>query len=422
MTCDPLAVLAEFDRLASRSLWPGFNPRRVPVVLYGGNRTLLYRHPNPPPEFTELHDRQGLYAFPGQHPAMRANTSIELGGVQTATLILKEERSTIELAAVLIHEAFHVFQRERHPNWSANEVELFTYPIEDIELLQLCQLEMEALRRALKASKTEVAAVWAATALELRRKRFSKMSEGSVAYERGTELFEGLAQYIEALAVGMPQGLVIIGRDFAADEIRSRCYATGQALALLLDRFDPAWKDKLEVGLAWFLDELLTAMLRQMGVQPARFLRPEEEIALSQANKDVQDMQAKRTALREDFLSQPGWQVIVIANEKEPLWPQGFDPMNVHRLGGGEVLHTRWLKLKNSVVTLEVLNKRCLTEAAGAHPLFDGVRRVAITGITPELTVKEKDDEISVSAEGLSIESRMGRIERLSEYIIILYL
>lgn len=66
------ALLAEFDRQAAKALWPGFDPRRTPLAIYDGRVTWLVRHPSPP-------------------------------GVDAR-----------HLAGVMIHEAFHVFQRARH--------------------------------------------------------------------------------------------------------------------------------------------------------------------------------------------------------------------------------------------------------------------------------------------------------------------
>jgi hypothetical protein len=55
--------------------------------------------------------------------------------------------------------------------------------------------------------------------------------------------------------------------------------------------------------------------------------------------------------------------------------------MNVQHLGGGEVLHTRMLKLRGQGIELEVWEAQALTEGAGSHPLFDGIARVTFTGV-----------------------------------------
>lgn len=57
-------TLDELDRLATRAIWPGFDPRAVPVALYDGERTILARHPDPPSGFTALTDRPDLVSYP----------------------------------------------------------------------------------------------------------------------------------------------------------------------------------------------------------------------------------------------------------------------------------------------------------------------------------------------------------------------
>jgi hypothetical protein len=110
---------------------------------------------------------------------VRANTSIELGRVKTATLEIdpKSMRDSRGWASIVIHEAFHAFQRERHPKWSGNEAELFLYPMEDAGPLAVRRLETEAFRRALAAKESKEAACWTSRALDKRRdhRRFVKL-------------------------------------------------------------------------------------------------------------------------------------------------------------------------------------------------------------------------------------------------------
>ncbi|MEK6571528.1 MAG: hypothetical protein AABZ61_09170, partial [Bacteroidota bacterium] len=347
---DPFAIIAEFDRIASDSLWPSFDPRSIPVAIYDGEKTYLFRHPSPPKEFSKIEDHKDAWVFKGQHPTLRANTDIDLNGTRTATIILDQStrRSVRELAAIVIHETFHVFQRQRHPTWVGNEAELFVYPVADASLLQLQRLETEALRRALAATESSEMKCWAKSALEIRHARFARLPEGSVAYERGTELNEGLAQYVEFRAARTLKAPSLPKDEFAPDDIRRRCYAVGQSLAVLLDRLDPAWPRRLGGGQALSLDELLGATLSNFPTQSCGFSEAEREMVLTKAEIDIEEVRAKKIALRNDFLSQLGWKIIVIADEKELLWPQGFDPLNVHRVGDGEVLHMRWLKLGNA--------------------------------------------------------------------------
>jgi len=152
-TPDPFAVVAEASRLARLDLWPGFRPDSIPVAIYQDGRTLLFRHPAPPEGFTPVPGPPGVMVFAGRHPSVTANSRVELAGVRTATLMpAPAGQSVTERAGVLLHEAFHVFQRTRHPRWTANEVELFTYPVDEPRGAGLRRLETEALRRALAAA------------------------------------------------------------------------------------------------------------------------------------------------------------------------------------------------------------------------------------------------------------------------------
>ncbi len=417
----PFAVVAELDRLASTELWPGFDPRATPLALFDGERTLLFRHPNPPQEFAPLAGHTGVYAYAGRHGAMRANTSTLLGEVRTATLLLApgRARSAAEWAATAIHETFHVFQRERHPTWSANEAELFVYPLEDAELLQWRRLETEALRRALTAEESGAAAAWAKTALDFRRARFARLPEGSVSYERGTELNEGLARYVQDRAAGKLTEAGFPGQGFAADQVRARGYATGRALGVLLDGLDPEWRVKLEQGDKRALDQLLAAALGERETDAAKFSPREREVARAQAGRDVDTLRQEKAGRREEFLARPGWKIVLTAAGQEPLWLQGFDPLNVHRVGEKEVLHTRFLKLGNSAGALEVLDGWSLTEGAGPHALFNGVRRLVVTGLAARPEVRETDGTLAVSGGSFTAEFRGAQAEWREQTLVV---
>jgi hypothetical protein len=409
-----LEAMALVDRMPALSLWPGFDPRTVPVAVFDGRRTLLFRHPAPPPEFAPLEGFPGALTFAGRHSSVRANTSVDLNGVKTATVTL-EGPSALRperLAALVVHEAFHVFREARHPDWVGNEAELFLYPIEDPELLRARRLETEALRRALAAEERGAAACWAGVALGMRAERFAALSPGAAGYERGTELNEGLAQYVERRAAGGVAGEVLPAGGFAAAAVRERGYATGQALALLLDRFAPAWRDALERGDAASLDELLRASLDAVAASGCGFSGAEVRLAAERAAADVAEHRGALRARREDFLGAPGWRIEVEAGA-EPLWPQGFDPLNVHRLSAGEVLHARWIRLGNAAGSIEVLNRSALTEAAGEHPLFNGVRRVVVAGLSAAPLVRDSAGVAMVQAEG--VEVRLAGSARLDE-------
>src|SRR5262249_42421795 len=80
-------------------------------------------------------------------------------------------------------------------------------------------------------------------------------------------------------------------------------------------------------------------------------------------------------------------------------------------------LHTRFVKLANSAGSVEVLGLRCLTESAGKHPLFEGIRRATIELPGPP-RIEEDAGTIRITSEGLTVAYRGGLTARGQVYII----
>ena len=421
-TMDAPAVMHEFDRMAAKMLWPNFAPQRTPIAIFDGTRTWLFRHPAPPPEFVPVADHDSVRTMDGRYSEVTANTSTNIGGVLTATLSNTGTTAPLRRqAALVIHEAFHVYQRQHHPEWSANEADLFLYPVDNAETLQMRRLESEALRRAL--SSAEQSQCWARAALDARAARFAKLPSSAVEYERRTELNEGLAQYVEDRAAGETRADLLPAGEFAPDQIRLRAYSTGEALGLLLDRFDPPqsatqqdpgrffgnWRDELDGGKGQFLDQILERRLS--GAKACEFYAPEKKAALQRAQADVGQLQKQREQALRDFHAQPGWRVVV-ESAGAGFGIQGFDPLNVSLVGSGLVLHRRYLKAGGNGATLEIIGGRALTEAAGSHPMFSGIRRITFAGLNAPPTITEKDAGVSVSAPGLKADFAKATVSR----------
>ncbi len=396
----PFVIVALADSLAKQDLWPGFDPRATPVAIFDGTRTLLFRHPAPPQPFTPLQGHAGVWMHDGRDSSVSANTSTEMNGVRTATLMPATGRATtLDRAAILIHEMFHVFQRQHHPGWTANEADLFTYPTNDRRLLELRRLETGALRRAANRGGSEKAACWAQAAVKLRRERFAAMPASAAAYERGTELNEGLATYVERRAIDAPDSTIFPDSAIAPEAVRQRAYRTGAALARLLDRLSPRWRAELEAHDSLSLDSMLTVVLAARHQSPCAFSDAERNRMLQAAWADQQSLARRLAVDRRTFFDQPGWRLVIEA--ASPLFPQGFDPLNVRLLAPGEVLHSRFVKLGNSAGSVEVMGRAALSVAAGTHPLFSGVRTLLVTGLPGPPQVTVGDSGLTVSADGI---------------------
>lgn len=401
---DALAVYARFRELAADALWPGFAPLEIPVAIYDGKRTVLFGHPEPPAAFVAVDAFPGVHWMNGAHESVRANTSIDLGGARTATLLLDpQSESTHEPAAVLVHEAFHVFQETAHPRWRADESALFDYPIEASEVLVLRRLEVESLRRALASLSPSDMRGWARLALEYRSERQNDLASSSREYERAIERYEGLADYIQARCLdSAPAPLPEAG--YAPEDIRLRCYGTGAALARVLDRLGAEWRRSFQAESEPHLDEFLRTRLgaAEPGAERATFTDEELNQIADLAVLDAARLRIRLQDERREFSDREGWSIEVQAPDAAPLFPQGFDPLNVRRFGPLEILHTRWVKLGNLGGSLEVQDIEALTYGAGAHALFQGVARALLTGFSDEPAIDVSDGGVvTIDAPGV---------------------
>lgn len=314
---------------ASSPWWPGFEPMHVPLAIFDGQRTWLFRHPAPPSPYVAVDGSPGVFVRAGQEPLLVANSHVELAGVATATVWLDEaqaRRPAREIAAMAVHEAFHVFQRRHRPAWVANEADLFSYPADDAQAHAGRLLETHALRRATESVQPEEAACWARAAVHWRQRRFERLGPTAAAYERAGEFNEGLASYVEGRAAGRPATRLRDG-DWPPDAVRERLYASGEAWARLLSRFVEGFPASLPDDPAAGLDGVLAAHLpvgRACQVDAGLHAS-----AVRVAQTQVAELGERRRALAREFDASPGQRLTVQAPGSAPLWPAGFDPMNI---------------------------------------------------------------------------------------------
>ena len=389
-----------FVELAKESnYWPAFEPTLIPLAIFDGNQTYLFRHPNPPDGFKEI--EAGVYTHPGRFASISANSSVPIGDIETATLLLKPlavSSSLQEIAGIALHEAFHVFQNNHYPHWGGNEADLFTYPSDRVDLYEKRRLESAALKKAIDSEQESISKCWIEMALTYREERFQLMDSIHVAYERGTELLEGLASYVEASAVASKR--IMLKKDlstgFLPQEIRQRGYVTGATLALSLDRFSPGWQNLIDPVNTTTLENLLMEKIPQTANESLCSLSSSEiESVKASAQERISQLIAERAQLLSDFEVKPGWQVIVETAPNQPFWPKGFDPLNVALVDDG-VLHTRFLQIGNESGSVEVMGQESFTEQAGDHPLFNGIRLFKITGFTEKPKIENQGGQVVI--------------------------
>ena len=129
-------------------------------------------------------------------------------------------------------------------------------------------------------------------------------------------------------------------------------------MARLLEGWQPDYAAAVEHG---YLDQLLHEVVKNHQRKP---LEPDLIAAqLERAVREVEQILVEKSRAKELVLGSAAVLLEVIA--REPLFPQGFDPMNLRLLFENEVLHTRFLQLGNASGSLELLSLSAITRGSG---------------------------------------------------------
>lgn len=234
MLVDAAAEVWKIIAAPDNPVWPGWNARDTPLLLYLPNdQELLIGHPRPPAGFRPY---AGPLEFPGASIWVRndttlvtsdgQNTSMDVEGVRTLVVadplsnlrlniasLLEDPRPGTEKArkleastlapdpyaqlGLIVHEAFHVFQDRAHPERGGNEGLLAIYPVLSVDNNVGFGLEALALDEVLRAKTTADARRAALRWLAAREERRRSLDTRAIQYEDGTEFAEGLAKYTE---------------------------------------------------------------------------------------------------------------------------------------------------------------------------------------------------------------------------------
>jgi hypothetical protein len=408
---DVFAFVRTLDATAELRLWPGFNPAGMPIALFDGDKTILLRHPNPPPEFSPLPDHPGVLFFKGRYPAVVSNSVVEIGGVLTGTVLATPNENIHGTLLACIEEVFHAFWRPRHPSFRPDEIVRYEYPIDDPENLVRLIAEDEALARAIEAADDAEAAGWGATAFRIRAERTASLPDDVRAYETALETMEGTANYVSRLSLGETpaQTAERLRQARPADGIRWRFYDTGAAVCMLLDRVVPDWKARTEKEPTLAIGELLGVELARRSVRPIEFSTAESEGFRVKAAERIADLSRSRRQLRADVLARPGSRVIIeLPDGSEPLRIERFDPMSLSILDQGEVVHANFLTLRVGGGSVEVTNPDfvrrsfvgtvCLTVSGGHHPITGGIRRLMVVGMRTAPRITRADGVVKINS------------------------
>jgi hypothetical protein len=418
---DVFVLLQTVDDIAVRQAWPGFRLSDWPLAVFDGTRTLLLRHPAPPPGFTPLAGHPGVLVATGRHPAVAYNSTVDLAGTRTATVIATPGSNRESTLLAYVEEVFHVFWLRRHATFRPNEMVRYTYPVKDARNLQRVLAEDEALAGALEAPDGARTAAWAATMIALRREREAWLTPDDRAFETGLEMMEGTANAVARTVVGLKPSETArrLRAERAADQLRWRYYDSGAAICLLLDRLQPDWKTRIDNDPDLTTMALLEAAVSRAGAGAPRaaFSAAEMSAFERRAAAAIGELSTRQASVRAELLGRGGPRIVVeIGADRDPLRVTRFDPINLLVLDAGEVVHPRYLTLTGPAGTVEITNAAftrgaftgviALTGPAGRHPLADGVRTVTIVGLRTAPKVERRDGQLAVETEGVRLTVR----------------
>jgi len=421
---DPVADVFELmDRVSlieENSLWPGFYPAEIPTAVFDGVNTYLFKHPSPPEEFMLLREKKDVHVFKGQHTQVRGNSRVQIDGIWTATSVLRTRSrltgvrySLQNMAGIMVHEQFHVFQRLNHPEWRPDDGYLFNYPLDTPEMLALRMMEIEAFRRAAASQNPEEASGWAREALTWRDKRHSLLDDALAQYEGELQRFEGLADYIECISGDRDLNQLPVDPGFAPGAIRHMGYILGRWMASILDRMKPNWKEIMESGQTEYLHEILETTLSSSN--PAYIFSDSEQKSLFQkSNEDIANRKGIVQKLREEFESQPGYRIEIVS-ESSPLRLRMFFADRTEALTQRELLHMSLLMLRNEKGSVSIRDLRSITENDGSTRVV----KLKVTGIEDRPIIERTEDKIKVTAEGFLGEFTSAEVKEQQNVIKI---
>jgi hypothetical protein len=404
----------------SNPIWPGWDASKTPLLFYlPGQQDVLINHPRPPAGFVPY---TGPLGFPGARVAVKngptlieadgQNTHKDVAGVQTLVVadtlsnlrnhisdLLLDTRPAAEKVrtlglsdiatdhyhqlALVVHEAFHVFQQTQAPDKGANEMLLLNYPVLSVENNVGWAEEGAALAEALRATEAGASRRAAVRWLALRNNRRASLPPAAVDYEDGVEFSEGLANYTEyrlfqalegrrpGAAMSWAQGFAgygdlspqrneliddmvknmsgafVVNNDpYGTAPVRFRLYYSGMGVGVMLDRLLPEWKQRIflrDVSLTSLAGEALKPSQAEMAkaLEDVRG-EPGHAALVESKTKLAEEGKAHAEAVLNDIEKGPGTGVIVdYSNLESPRLAMGFTPFGITKVDGERTIFSQ---------------------------------------------------------------------------------
>lgn len=326
-------VEQRLDRLDFAAMWPNF--KRTNYALY--NQTYLVM----PHEIDglELEPFFDLYLGVADGRFL-GNTAFEIEGQTIAIWQLESEDDPDwdGLTASIVHEMFHGLQINYGESRFANEMIGYLYPM-TVDNFGRRFKERSYLLKAVQAEEETECREALEKFYGIRLQR-AKLIKESMAYEQAIETIEGVATYIEYLALRQlrpDESLETFLEDYEKVslvnlKVRQSSYAQGMLLCLLADRTGE-----------WKLDFQTSSLLLSEFVQQRFNLDSPsliDDIDVFHVQPLIAEWQRNQERIFLEFEDKKLGKVI-----EQDLKMVAFDPMNLVGIGN-EIIHLNFLRVK----------------------------------------------------------------------------
>jgi len=403
---DVFKVMEIVNRSDDNPLWPGFKASEIPVMVFDSTDTWLFYSNAASERFTEVKEHPGVYLFEGQHPLVRGNSIVRMGNSWVATSILTthsrrtgEEYDEKDLAGIIIHEQFHIFQRNKHPRWQQNDGYLLLYPTETQESLFLRRMEKEAFKRAVLSKKPEEINGWVNVALGYRDKRLNMISPVFGRYEMELQRTEGLSDYIEKTARGTdPLNASEITNGIAPAGVRDLGYVEGRWNAMILDKLSPDWKSVIETNDTLYLEDILRKVTNELPEEQKSFSSSEIDEIRTNSDSDFFKWQDNKKQEVDRFNNIPGFRIEINASSN-PLAIRIFEPLEIEILDDRSVYHRLIFSAANDAGTVRIMNQPCITQFDNSLQII----KLIISGLKEPPELIENENKIIIQSSNITI-------------------
>lgn len=422
----PVADVFRIMELASgnniNELWPGFRVDEIPVMVYDSVNTYLFNCDKPAGDFVRSGQDPGVWLYKGQYPLVRGNSITRMEDEWVATGVLSsysrrtgERYDLKDMAGIIVHEQFHIFQRTHHPGWLQNDGLLLIYPKETVEALLLRRMEKEAFKRAVVADTQEQITGWVKLGMKYRTERLGMVAYEFAHYENELQLSEGLSDYIEKRAREQhPLAAMDITNGIAPAGIRDLGYVEGRWMAMILDRLRPGWKLHLEENDSLYLEDILNDLLDESPAPMKEFETLETHRMRKLVEDDFNIWEAQKNTEIKEFMEMPGFS-IELNSPDEPFVIRLFEPLEIEILDDGGVYHRLIFMAGNEQGNLRIRNHPCITWFNNAYQ----ITRLLINGLQNEPGIDQAAKKLVIKEEGISLEMNYSGIERAEDHFIV---